>query len=336
MDLVNRQFRLAARPVGLPKDGDWELTEGPVPDPAEGQVVVRTSYISLDAAMRGWMSSRRSYITPVEVGDVMRALAAGEVVASEHAGFAVGDSVTGLLGVQEYALAHGGELRPVDTSLAPLSVYLGALGMPGMTAYLGMLDIGRPEAGDTVVVSGAAGAVGGMAGQIAKLRGARVVGVAGGPEKCGYLCDELGFDAAIDYKGEDVGSALRELCPRGIDVFFDNVGGAVLDAALVRLARYARVVICGGISQYNAVDAIEGPSNYLALIGTHATITGFVVSDYADRYSEGGREMAGWLASGKLTSREHLVRGFEAFPEALLGLFAGVNTGKLLLDLTQG
>ena len=334
MDLVNRQFRLAARPEGLPKPSDWNLTEEAVPDPADGQVVVRTSYVSLDPAMRGWMSARRSYIRPVEIGDVMRALGAGEVVASEHPALAPGDQVTGMLGVQEYAVVNGGELRAVDTSFAPLSVYLGALGMPGMTAYFGMLDIGRPAEGDTVLVSGAAGAVGGMAGQIAKLRGARVIGVAGGPAKCAHCREELGFDATIDYREGDVGSALAEHCPRGIDVFFDNVGGAILDAALLRLARYARVVVCGAISQYNTTGAIAGPSNYLALIGTHATITGFVVSDYADRYGEAGREMAGWLADGSIASREHVEVGLDSFPDALVGLFEGRNTGKMLLDLT--
>jgi hypothetical protein len=335
MDAVNHQFQLAARPVGLPKPGDWLYAEAPVPAPGDGEVLVRVLYLSLDPAMRGWMNDARSYIAPVGIGEVMRALAAGEVIASNHPDLAVGDHVTGLLGVQEYAVAHGNAVIKVDTALAPLPVYLGTLGMPGMTAYFGLLDIGRPEDGDTVVVSGAAGAVGGVVGQIAKLKGCRVVGIAGGSEKCGYVVDELGFDAAIDYKAQDVGAALGEHCPKGIDVYFDNVGGDILDAALARLARHARVIICGAISQYNATGAIRGPSNYLSLLVNHASMTGFVVSDYGDRYAEGAREMAGWLAAGKLVSREDVAEGFENFPDTLLRLFRGENTGKLVLRLAD-
>jgi hypothetical protein len=223
----------------------------------------------------------------------------------------------------------------VDTSLAPLPVYLGALGMPGVTAYFGLLDIGRPEAGNTVVVSGAAGAVGGLVGQIAKLQSCRVVGIAGGPEKCRHVVEELGFDAAIDYKGQDVDGALGEHCPNGIDVYFDNVGGDILDAALAHLARHARVVICGAISQYNATGAMRGPSNYLSLLVNHASMTGFVMSDYLDRYAEAVREMAGWLAAGKLVSREDIAEGLESFPDTLLRLFNGENTGKLVLRLAD-
>jgi NADPH-dependent curcumin reductase CurA len=335
MDAVNHQFQLAARPVGLPRPGDWLYAEAPVPAPGDGEVLVRVLYLSLDPAMRGWMNDARSYIAPVGIGEVMRALAAGEVIASNHPDLAVGDHVTGLLGVQEYAVAHGNAVIKVDTALAPLPVYLGTLGMPGMTAYFGLLDIGRPEDGDTVVVSGAAGAVGGVVGQIAKLKGCRVVGIAGGSEKCGYVVDELGFDAAIDYKAQDVGAALGEHCPKGIDVYFDNVGGDILDAALARLARHARVIICGAISQYNATGAIRGPSNYLSLLVNHASMTGFVVSDYGDRYAEGAREMAGWLAAGKLVSREDVAEGFENFPDTLLRLFRGENTGKLVLRLAD-
>ena len=256
MDLVNHQFRLAARPVGLPKPSDWQYTEEPVAEPGEGEVLVKVRYISLDPAMRGWMNDGRSYIAPVGIGEVMRALAAGEVLASNHPGLAVGDHVTGLLGVQEYAVANGNAVMKVDPALAPLPVYLGTLGMPGMTAYFGLLEIGRPVEGETVVVSGAAGAVGGVVGQIAKLKGCRVVGIAGGAEKCRYVTEELGFDAAIDYKAEDVIAGLGEHCPKGIDVYFDNVGGEILDAALARLARNARVIICGAISQYNATGAV--------------------------------------------------------------------------------
>jgi NADPH-dependent curcumin reductase CurA len=333
MDGVNHQFQLAARPVGLPKPGDWLYTEAPIPEPGDGEVLVRVLYISLDPAMRGWMNDARSYIPPVGIGEVMRALGAGEVIASNHPDVAVGEHVTGLLGVQELALVHGNSLLKVDTSLAPLPVYLSTLGMPGMTAYFGLLDIGRPQEGETVVVSGAAGAVGGVVGQIAKLKGCRVVGIAGGATKCEYLYEGLGFDAAIDYKSQDVAAALAEACPKGIDVYFDNVGGEILDCALMHLARHARVIICGAISQYNATSAMRGPANYLSLLVNHASMTGFVVSDYGARYMEGAREMAGWLADGKLVSREDIAKGLESFPDTLLRLFSGENHGKLVLEL---
>ena len=335
MDAANHQFKLAARPVGLPKPSDWSYVEEPVREPGDGEVLVKILYVSLDPAMRGWMNEGRSYIPPVGIGEVMRALAAGVVIASNHPDHVVGGHVTGLLGVQEYAVAHGGAVMKVDTSLAPLPVFLGTLGMPGMTAYFGLLDIGRPQPGETVVVSGAAGAVGGVVGQIAKLKGCRAVGIAGGAEKCRYVVDELGFDAAVDYKAENVDAALGEHCPAGIDVYFDNVGGEILDAALGRLARNARVIICGAISQYNASGAMQGPSNYLSLLVNHASMTGFVVSDYGERYPEGAREMAEWLSSGKLKTREDVAQGLENFPDTLLRLFRGENTGKLVLQVAE-
>jgi NADPH-dependent curcumin reductase len=332
---VNRQFRLAARPVGLPQDSDWTLAQAPVPEAGPEEVLVRVQYISLDPAMRGWMNEGRSYIPPVAVGDVMRALAAGEVIASEHPSVAVGDHVTGLFGVQEYAVMHGAAVGKVDTGLAPLPVFLSTLGMPGMTAYFGLLDIGKPSPGETVVVSGAAGAVGSVVGQIAKLKGARAVGIAGGPEKCSYIVDHLRFDAAIDYKSQNVPAGLVEHCPEGIDVYFDNVGGEILDAALASLARRARVIVCGAISQYNQLDAVHGPANYLSLLVNHASMTGFVVSDYGDRLAEGVAEMAGWYSAGKIVSREHIVEGIERFPEALLQLFTGEHDGKLELYVAE-
>src|SRR5579862_1061237 len=283
MEAVNRQVRLARRPTGLPSDADWELTVEPVPEPGDGEFVVAISHISIDPAMRGWMNDAPSYIDPVEVGAVMRAGGVGRVAASRHPGFAVGDHAYGSFGVQEYALSDGRGVFKVDPAVASLPRYLGALGLTGLTAYFGLLDVGRLGDGETVLVSGAAGAVGSVAGQIAKIKGCTVIGVAGGPQKCGWLVDELGFDAAIDYKTEDVRRALREQ-PR-IDVYFDNVGGDVLDAALTRLARGARIVICGGISQYNATQR-RGPANYLALIAARGSMTGMVVFDYADRYLE--------------------------------------------------
>jgi NADPH-dependent curcumin reductase CurA len=335
MTVVNRQFRLAARPVGLPKRSDWSLTEEPVAELGDGEFLVEILYISLDPAMRGWMNEVRSYIAPVGIGEVMRAGAAGRVVASKHPGFAVGDHVYGGFGVQEYAISNGDEVTKIDPSLAPLPVYLGALGMPGMTAYFGLIEIGKPKSGETVVVSGAAGAVGMVVGQIARILGCRVVGIAGGAEKCRYLVEELGFDAAVDYKSQDVRKALRQHCPKGIDVYFDNVGGDILDAALANLARHARIVICGAVSQYNNTTAIKGPSNYLSLLVNRASMTGMVVFDYADRYPEAFKAMAGWRAAGELKSREDIVTGFEKFPETLLKLFAGENLGKLVLQVRE-
>jgi NADPH-dependent curcumin reductase CurA len=273
----------------------------------------------------------------VEIGAVMRAGAVGRVAASAHPGFAVGDDVYGTFGVQEYAVSDGRGVTKIDTSLAGPSTYLGALGATGLTAYFGLLDTGRLKEGDTVVVSGAAGAVGSVAGQIAKIKGAgRVIGIAGGPEKCRALTEEFGFDAAIDYRAGNVRRALREHAPNGVDVYFDNVGGEILDDVLTRLALGARVVICGAVSQYNETQ-VRGPANYLMLLVARASMTGMLVFDFADRYPQAMAELAGWLKDGKLVSREHVVRGgVDAFPETLLMLFDGVNTGKLVLALDGG
>jgi NADPH-dependent curcumin reductase CurA len=335
MSEVNNQVRLAARPSGLPQESDWSFVAEPLPTPGEGQMLVEISHISLDPAMRGWMNAGASYIDPVEVGDVMRAGAVGRVVACEHPGFAVGDYVYSAFGVQEYALSDGNGVIKIDPSLAPLPCYLGTLGMTGMTAYFGLFDTGKMKEGDTVVVSGAAGAVGMAVGQMAKIKGAsRVVGIAGGEEKCRWLVDELGFDAAIDYKSEDVRRALRTAAPEGVDVYFDNVGGEILDAVLTRLARGARIVICGAVSQYNNTEAVRGPSNYLSLLVARASMTGMVVFDYAPRFAQAAAEIAGWMQEGRLISREHVVEGgVSAFPETLLKLFTGENVGKLVLQL---
>ncbi|MGH8176391.1 MAG: NADP-dependent oxidoreductase [Steroidobacter sp.] len=330
---INHQFRLAARPVGTPKRTDWNYIEEPLREPKDGEVLVKTLYLSLDPAMRGWMNEGKSYIPPVQIGEVMRAGGVGRVVASKHPSFKDGDEVYGTLGVQEYATIDGKALTKVDARLAPLPVYLGALGMPGMTAYFGLLDIGQPKAGETVVVSGAAGAVGTVVGQIAKIKGCRAVGIAGGKEKCDYLTQQLGFDAAIDYKSDDVKKALRQHCPQGVDVYFDNVGGDILDAVLTQLARNARIIICGAISQYNTTTGVKGPSNYLSLLVNRASMKGMVVFDYAARYPEGMREMATWIAAGRLKTREDIVEGIETFPETLLKLFKGENVGKLVLKV---
>jgi NADPH-dependent curcumin reductase CurA len=335
MNLSNHQFRLAARPVGMPKRTDWTYSEQRAPEPNEGELLVKVLYISLDPAMRGWMNEAKSYVPPVGIGEVMRALAVGRVVASKHPKFATGDFVSGSFGVQEYAVSDGKGVAKVDTRIAPLPLHLSALGMPAMTAYFGLLEIGQPKPGDTVVVSAAAGAVGSLVGQIAKIKGCRAVGIAGGVEKCRCIVDELGFDAAIDYKGEDVKKALQANCPRGVDIYFDNVGGDILDAVLARLARGARVVICGMISQYNNTGPIKGPANYRSLLINRASMRGFLVFDYAERYAEAVREMAGWLAAGKLKSLEDIVEGLETFPDTLLKLFKGENLGKLMLKLAD-
>jgi len=330
---TNRQFLLSRRPSGAASREDFTYQEVPVGELTAGQILVKNHYLSLDPAMRGWMNEGKSYIAPVGLGEVMRALGVGEVVASENDQFAVGDFVQGALGVQDYFLGEPKGFYKVDPKLAPLPRYLSALGMTGMTAYFALLDVGAPKSGDTVVISGAAGAVGSVAGQIAKIKGCRVVGIAGGKEKCQSLIDELGFDGVIDYKNEDVIAGLKRECPNGVNVYFDNVGGDILDAVLSRLAPKARVVICGAISQYNNTTAIKGPSNYLSLLVNRARMEGFVVMDYASQFAAAGKEMAGWMIEGKLKSREDIVDGLETFPETLQKLFKGENFGKLVLKV---
>ena len=336
MTPTNHQIRLAARPQGMLDDSVWQLTEEPAEEPGDGQVLVQNLCLSLDPAMRGWLNDVRSYVPPVGIGEVMRAGGVGRVVDSRDERFPEGAFVSGITGVQEYATVAADGLQAVDLDLAPPERWLGALGMPGMTAYFGLLDVGAAHEGDTVVVSGAAGAVGSTAGQIAKIKGCRVIGIAGGPEKCALLTGELGFDAAIDYKSADLRAELREHAPDRVNVYFDNVGGQVLDTVLLRLARGARVVICGAISQYNNEQAMTGPSNYMQLLVQRARMEGFVVFDYASRYREAAAEIAGWLADGRLVAQEHVVDGgVDAFPDTLLGLFKGENTGKLVLRLAQ-
>ncbi|MBV8070004.1 MAG: NADP-dependent oxidoreductase [Acidobacteriaceae bacterium] len=335
MATQNRVFRLAARPVGLPKRSDWKLSEETLSDPAPGELLIKVLYISLDPAMRGWMNEMKTYVDPVKIGDVMRAIALGRVIASQDARFKEGDFVTGMFGIQEYAPVKGDHATKVDPSLASLPVYLSALGGTGMTAYFGLLEVGNPKPGETVVVSAAAGAVGSIAGQIAKIKGCRAVGIAGGPEKCRYIVDELGFDAAVDYKSEDVSQALAQRCPGGIDVYFDNVGGDILDIVLTKIRLHARIVICGAISQYNNTTPIKGPSNYLSLLINRSRMEGMLVFDFRDRYPEAIREMAGWIAQRKLKSREDIVSGLDTFPETFLKLFKGENVGKLILKVAD-
>jgi NADPH-dependent curcumin reductase CurA len=331
---VNHQVRLAARPTGLPGPEVWQHTEEPVAEPGDGRFVVRVTHLSLDPAMRGWMNDARSYVPPVGIGEVFRALAGGEVVASRHPDFAVGDHVTGQFGAQEYVTSDGAGVQKVDVGAAPMSTHLSLLGMTGMTAYFGLFDVGAMAEGETVLVSGAAGAVGSVVGQLAKIRGGRAVGIAGGPEKCAMLVDELGFDAAIDYRAENVNKAIRAAAPDGVDIYFDNVGGEILDAALARLRMHARVVLCGAISQYNAEGRPVGPANYMSLLINRARMEGFLVFDYADRYPQAVAEMSGWLNEGKLRSAEDVVTGsIGDFGDTLLRLFRGANTGKLVLQI---
>lgn len=334
MSTMNHQFRLATRPVGAVKRSDFNYASEAVRALADGEVLVKIQYVSLDPAMRGWLNAGEdSYMPPVAIGEVMRAIAVGKVMESKNSNFAVGDHVSGLMGVQEYAISTGQGLNKVNPALAPLPMYLSVLGMTGLTAYFGLFDVGQPKAGDTVVVSGAAGAVGAIVGQLAKAHGARVIGIAGGADKCRYLVDELGFDAAIDYKTEDMAAALKQHAPKGVDVFFDNVGGDILDAVLGRLAHGARIVICGAISQYNNTSAIKGPSNYMQLLVKRASMRGVMVADYYPRAMEAITAMGGLLAAGKLKSREDVVQGLETFPETFLKLFDGSNNGKLVLQV---
>jgi NADPH-dependent curcumin reductase CurA len=338
--VTNHQVRLAARPVGLPTRANWDFTTEQLCEPAAGGVLVRTLFLSLDPAMRGWMNDARSYIAPVGIGEVMRAGGIGMVVASKNPAFAAGDTVSAGLGVQEYCLIPEGELKrngifKIDPRLGSLTQWLNVLGMPGMTGYFGLTDVGEPKAGQTVVVSGAAGAVGQTVGQLAKIRGCRAVGIAGGPAKCDWVVKELGFDACIDYKAGSVRDGLKAHCPDGVDVYFDNVGGDILDQVLARINRKARIIICGAISQYNNTAPVQGPKNYLSLLVNRARMEGIVVFDYADRYPVAIAEMAGYLKDGRMKSREDLAYGLDTFPEALLKLFNGENFGKLVLQVAD-
>jgi NADPH-dependent curcumin reductase len=339
--LTNAQVRLAARPVGLPTRADWSFTTEPVAEPEAGGILVKTLALSLDPAMRGWMNEGKSYIPPVEIGAVMRSGGIGVVVASKNPAFAVGDQVSAGLGVQQYCSFPAGELKrsgvfKIDTRLGSPHQWLNVLGMPGMTGYFGLMDVGQPKAGETLVVSGAAGAVGQAVGQLARIKGCRVVGIAGGPAKCEWVVKELGFDACVDYKAGKLRDDLKAQCPKGVDIYFDNVGGEILDLVLTRINRKARIVICGAISQYNNTTPVQGPKNYLSLLVNRARMEGIVVFDYTDRFPQAVAEMAGYLKDGRMKSKEDVVVGLETFPETLLKLFNGENFGKLVLQVAQG
>lgn len=334
MSYTATAIHLAQRPTGFPDDSTWELKSKELPDLEDGQFLVATEYISVDPAMRGWLDDAPSYVPPVKVGAVMRAIAVGRVVESKNADFPEGSHVHGTIGVRDYFVTDGKDLRVIDTSQVSGPEYLAALGLTGLTAYFGLMELGKPTEGETVLVSGAAGAVGSVVGQLAKIAGARVIGIAGSDEKCAWLTDELGFDEAINYKTADsLTKAIASAAPDGVDVFFDNVGGRVLDAALANTARNARLVICGAISDYNSTDR-AGIRNYPRIITHSLTIHGFTIGDFADRLPEGRKELAGHLEAGKLVSRiDSREADVKDFPEVFGALFEGTNTGKLVMAL---
>jgi len=334
-EYINRQWRLAARPVGNFKPTDFTWHEEPVPDLAEGQILVRNIYLSLDPTNRIW-AAQDSYLPAVPLGEVMRGVAIGVVEASRHEGFPVGTFVQGLLGWQLYYVGNGqGLTRIAKVPGHSLLLYHGVLGAIGLTAYFGLLDIGRPKEGETLVVSAAAGAVGSLVGQIGNIKGCHVVGIAGGPEKCRWIVEDLGFDAAIDYKHEDVASALARCCPKGIDVYFDNVGGVILDAALARMNNFGRIVACGAISQYTSEKPPTGPSNFLLVISKRLRIEGFIVLDYMPRAQEAIPQLLEWVNQGRLKYRLDVVDGLENAPQAVQKLFDGSNVGKLVVRVSE-
>jgi len=331
---THRVIRMAAHPAGALGDEHFDLVDEPVPEPADGEALVRTMYLSLDPAIRVWMNGVDTYVPGIHVGDVMRAGGLGEVVQSRSPAYNEGDVVFGMMHWSDYYLARSGpDALTIVPRQEPLTAYLSVFGVTGLTAYFGLLDIGRPAEGETVVVSGAAGATGSVAGQIAKIRGCRVVGIAGGPEKCAWLTEELGFDASVDYKSEDVSARLRETCPDGIDVFFDNVGGEILDAALGQLALHGRVVLCGAISQYDTADLAPGPRNVINLIPQRGRMQGFILLDYRDRFLEAIPQLVQWVQEGRIRYAEDVVDGLENAPSAFRKLFTGANTGKLIVKV---
>lgn len=331
---MNTQVKLAVRPTGYPTHETWNIEKNPIPTAGEGEMVVKNLYLSIDPAMRGWLMDRKSYLPPVQIGEVMRALGVGKVVESNIDKFPVGAYVSGGAGIQQYTKTDGKGWFQVDPSLVPLPVYTSALGMTGFTAYFGLLDVGAPKEGETILVSGAAGAVGSVVGQIGKIKGCRVVGIAGSDEKCDYVVNELGFDACINYKTENVFAGIKRTCPKGVDVYFDNVGGDILDYALANINFRARVVICGAISQYNVTEPV-GPKFYLSLLTNRARMEGFVIIDYVHRYQEAAQEMGMWLAQGKLKTKEHIEKGIENYQDTFMRLFNGDKKGKLILQVNE-
>lgn len=331
---MNRMVKLARRPVGMVQTEDFRLEEGPIPVPGEGEIRVKIAYVSLDPAMRGWITEAKSYVPPVAIGETMRSYSVGIVDASNNSAFKVGDAVQGLLGVQDYAISRGKGLVRVDPAQAPLERWVGGLGMPGWTAYFGLLEVGQPKAGETVLVSAASGAVGSIVGQIAKIKGCRAVGIAGGAEKCRYVVEDLGFDACVDYKGGNLAADLKAACPSGVDVYFENVGGEILDTVLPLMNLRGRIPVCGLISAYNATKASEGPKNLRCVLTQRLRMQGLIVFDWADRIPEAISQLGAWHKEGKLKIREDVrTSGLGAFPVVLNELYTGGNFGKLVLKV---
>jgi NADPH-dependent curcumin reductase CurA len=331
--MLNKEIRFASRPAGMPTLDNFNIVDTDMPQLNDGKVLVRTLYISVDPYLRGRMREGRSYVPPFEVGEVIVSGVVGEVVESRAPEFAPGDIVTGMLGWRLYNVGTAPELRKVDPRVAPVTTALGVLGMPGLTAYFGLLDIGKPKEGETVVVSGAAGAVGMTVCQIAKIKGCRAVGIAGSDEKNQYLMAELGVDAAINYKSPEMSRALKQACPKGIDVYFDNVGGEVSDAVMPLLKHGARLVICGQISLYNLDKPDIGPRPQPYLLVNSALMKGFIITDYSARFAEGVMNLAQWLVAGKMKYAETIEEGFENTPQAFIGLFSGDNLGKQIVKV---
>lgn len=332
--MSNRMVKLARRPKGMIVRDDFKLEDGPIPEPGDNQFRVRIEYISLDPAMRGWVNDGKSYVPPVAIGETMRAYSAGIVEKSNHPGFKPGDAVQSMFGVQRYAVSDGQRVVKVDTSLAPLQRWIGGLGMPGWTAYFGLLDVGQPKEGETVVVSAASGAVGSIVGQIARIKGCRAVGIAGGPDKCRYVTEELGFDACVDYKGGNLAADLKAAAPKGIDVYFENVGGEILDTVLMQMNLFGRIPVCGLISAYNATSVPEGPRNLRAVLTQRLRMQGLIVFDWANRIPEAIAQLGAWHKDGKLKIREDVRDGgLDAFPDVLNLLYTGGNQGKLVLKV---
>jgi NADPH-dependent curcumin reductase len=333
---TQRVIKMAAHPSGALEDSDFELVEAPVPEPADGEALVRTLYLSLDPAIRVWMNGIDTYVPGIQVGDAMRAGGIGEVVQSRDPAHNDGDLVFGMMQWSDYCIARAGPDGMMTVPRQePLTALLSVYGVTGLTAYFGMLDVAQPKEGETVVVSGAAGAVGSIAGQIGKIIGCRVVGIAGGPEKCAWVTDDLGLDACIDYKSEDLSARLRETCPEGIDVFFDNVGGEILDAVLAQINLHARIALCGAISQYDTAELSPGPRNFLNLIPQRGRVEGFILLDYRDRFPEGILQLVQWVQEGRIRYAEDVVEGLENAPAALRTLFSGQNTGKLIVKVAD-
>ncbi len=333
---INRQFCLASRPVGEIKENDFEYREQPIPVPKEGQILVRTIYLSLDPTNRIWMSDMPQYMPPVEIGEVMRGIVLGRVEVSKTPKWREGDLVSGLLGWQDYMVVDSETVSPVpQVDGVPLSAFLGPLGITGLTAYYGLIDIGRPQPGETVVVSAASGAVGSMVGQIARIKKCRVVGITSSAEKCRWLTEELGFDAAIDYKTTELKTALAAACPQGIDIYFENVGGKILDTVLTQMNLFGRIPLCGLISTYNAIEPVPGPYNFGQILMKRLTVRGFIILDYASRFGEALEEMQQWFREGKIKYTQEIVSGLENAPKTIHKLFNGDKIGKLLIKVSE-